>query len=140
MTSLSADAPRVDDALGRARTLPIDQAELRATVEHLAGLGSSSLGFRTTGTPEDRAAAEYAAEAFRSIGLEDVAIEEVRADAWRFEGAWLEAGGRRFEASSMGGVPAMAQQGLEARLLDARAAHPRRPHPLHPHRAGVPLD
>jgi len=124
MTSLSADAPRVDDALARARGLPIDQAGLRATVEHLAGLGSSPLGFRTTGTPEDRAAAEYAAEQFRAIGLEDVAIEEVRVDAWRFEGAWLEAGEHRFEASSMGGVPAV--DGLEARLVDAGAAEPRR--------------
>jgi Iap family predicted aminopeptidase len=124
MTSLSAGAPRVDEALARARELRIDQAELRATVEHLAGLGSSPLGFRTTGTPEDRAAAEYAAEQFRAIGLEDVAIEEVRVDGWRFEGAWLEAGEHRFEASSMGGVPAV--DGLEARLVDAGAAEPRR--------------
>src|SRR3954454_25398662 len=134
MTSLSADAPRVDDALARARELPIDQAELRATVEHLAGLGSSPLGFGAAGTPEDRAAAEDAAEAVRSIGLEDVAIEEVRVDAWRFEGAWLEAGGRRFEASSMGGVPATAHEGLEARLRPARAAEPRGPDPLEPER------
>src|SRR3954449_1904686 len=106
MTSLSADAPRVDDALGRARSLPIDQQELRATVEHLAGLGSSPLGFRTTGTPEDRAAAEYAAAEFRAIGLEDVEIEEVRVDGWRFEGAWLEAGGRGLWGSSLcGGAP-----------------------------------
>jgi Iap family predicted aminopeptidase len=121
MTSLSAAGPRVGDALARARELPIDQADLRATVEHLAGLGSSPLGFRTAGTPEDRAAAEYAAEQFRAIGLEEVAIEEVRVDGWRFEGAWLEAGGHRFEASSMGGVPAVE---LEARLVDAGAAEP----------------
>jgi Iap family predicted aminopeptidase len=124
MTSLSADAPRVDDALVRARELPIDRSELRATVEHLAGLGSSPLGFRTTGTPEDRAAAEYAAAEFRAIGLEDVAIEEVRVDGWRFEGAWLEAGGNRFEASSMGGVPPI--EDLEAELVDVGAAEPRR--------------
>ena len=39
-----------DDALALARTLPIDQERLRATVERLAGIGSSPLGFRTTGT------------------------------------------------------------------------------------------
>jgi Iap family predicted aminopeptidase len=126
MTSLSAGAPRVDEALALARELPIDQDELRATVEHLAGLGSSPLGFRTTGTPEDREAAEYAAAAFRAIGLEDVAIEEVRVDGWRFEGATLEAGVVRCEASSMGGVPATPGEGLEAPLVDVAAARPRR--------------
>jgi hypothetical protein len=123
MTSLTAGAPRAGDALAPVRELPIDQAYLRETVEHLAGLGSSPLGFRTTGTPEDRAAAEYAAEQFRAIGLGDVAIEEVRVDGWRFEGATLAAGPHRFEASSMGGVP---EGDLEARLVDAGAAEPRR--------------
>src|SRR4051794_41460637 len=108
MTSLSAGAPRVDEALARARELPIDQAELRATVEHLAGLGSSPLGFRTTGTPEDRAAAEYAAAEFRAIGLKDVEIEAVRGDGWRFEGAWLEAGGRGLRGPPVGGGAAPA--------------------------------
>src|SRR4051812_37897308 len=136
MTSLSAGAPRVDEAFARPRALAIDQAELRETVEHLAGFGSSPLGFRTTGTPEDRAAAEYAAEQFRAIGLEDVAIEEVRVDGWRFEGACLEAGEHRFEASSMGGVPAV--DGLEARLVDARAAAPPRPRPPRPNRGDPP--
>jgi Iap family predicted aminopeptidase len=122
MTSLTADAPRVDEVVARVRDLPIEQAQLRATVEHLAGLGSSPLGFRTTGTPEDRAAAEYAAGELRAAGLSDVAVEEVAVDGWRFEGAWLEAGGRRIEASSMGGVPPTPEDGLEAPLVDAGAA------------------
>ena len=97
-----------DEALAIARELPIDPERLRATVERLAGVGSSPLGFRTTGTPEDREVAEYAAGELRDCGLRDVAIEEVTVDGWRFEGAALEAVGDRIEASSMGGVPADA--------------------------------
>ena len=115
-----------DDALALARALPIDPQRLRATVERLAGVGSSPLGFRTTGTPEDREAAEYAAAAMRDCGLGDVAIEEVSVDGWRFLGASLEAVGDRIEASSMGGVPPTPREGIEAPLVDAGAAEPRR--------------
>jgi len=102
--------------LALARELRIDARELRATVERLAAISSDELGFRTAGTPEDREAAEYVAGELRAIGLEGVAIEDVRVDAWRFEGAALEAGDRRVVASSMGGVPGAE---LEARLVDA---------------------
>ena len=96
MTSLSADAPRVDDALARARELPIDQAELRATVEHLAALGSAPSGFRVTGTPEDRAAAaRLAAAEMRAIGLQDVSVETVPVYGWRMRSASLEVGRAR---------------------------------------------
>jgi hypothetical protein len=115
-----------DEALALARALPIDPQRLRATVEHLAGLGSSPLGFRTTGTPEDREAAEYAAAAMRDCGLTDVAVEEVSVDGWRFLGASLDAVGDRIEASSMGGVPPTPREGIEARLVDAGGAEPRR--------------
>jgi len=74
-----------DEALAIAIGLPIEQERLRATVERLAGVGSSPLGFRTTGTPEDRDVAEYAAGELRDYGLRDVAIEEVTVDGWRFE-------------------------------------------------------
>jgi hypothetical protein len=112
--------------LALARELPIDVRHLRAVVERLAGVGSSPLGFRTTGTPEDREVAEYAATEMRSIGLAGVAVEEVKVDGWRFEGASLEAVGDRIQASSMGGVPPTPPGGLEAPLVDAGAAEPRR--------------
>jgi hypothetical protein len=104
-----------DEALTLARALPIDPQRLRATVERLAGVGSSPLGFRTTGTPEDREVAEYAADAMRDCGLADVAIEEVTVDGWRFLGASLDAVGDRIEASSMGGVPPTPREGSRRR-------------------------
>ena len=119
-------AARDDDALALARELPIDPERLRATVERLAGVGSSPLGFRTTGTREDREVAEYAAGELRDCGLSDVAIEEVTVDGWRFEGASLEAVGDRMVASSMGGVPPTPPGGIEAPLVDAGAAQPGR--------------
>jgi len=115
-----------DDALAIARGLPIDPEGLRATVDRLASVGSSPLGFRTTGTPEDRDVAEYAAGVLREGGLRDVAIEEVTVDGWRFESAALEAVGDRIVASSMGGVPPTPRGGLEAPLVDAGAAGPGR--------------
>jgi hypothetical protein len=115
-----------DEALALARALPIDAQRLRVIVEHLAGLGSSPLGFRTTGTPEDREAAEYAAAAMRDCGLTDVAVEEVSVDGWRFLGASLDAAGDRIEASSMGGVPPTPREGIEAPHVDAGGAEPRR--------------
>lgn len=118
---------RADDALALARELPIDPARLREVVERLASIGSSPLGFRVTGTPEDREAAEYAAAEMRSLGLSDVAIEEVAVDGWRFRGASLAVdGGARFDASSMGGVPPTPAGGLSGPVVDVGAGEPRR--------------
>jgi transcriptional regulator with XRE-family HTH domain/Iap family predicted aminopeptidase len=117
---------RGDPALAAARALPIDAAQLREVVERLASVGSSPLGFRTTGTPEDREVAAYVAAQMRAIGLDGVAIEDVAVDGWRFEGAALAVAGHRFEASSMGGVPPTPHAGIEAPLVDAGAAEPRR--------------
>ena len=115
-----------DEALALARELPIDPRAAARDRRASRGVGSSPLGFRTTGTPEDRDVAEYAAGELRDCGLRDVAIEEVKVDGWRFEGASLEAVGDRIEASSMGGVPPTPRGGLEAPLVDAGAAQPRR--------------
>ena len=115
-----------DDALTLARALPIDQARLRATVERLAGVGSSPLGFRTTGTPEDREVAEYAAGAFRDCGLSDVAVEEVTVDGWRFDRRLARRGRGPHRGVVDGRRPADAARGIEAPLVDAGAAEPRR--------------
>ena len=46
----------------------IDQVYLRHVVERLSSIGSSPLGFRATGTPEDRAVADFVAAEMRDIG------------------------------------------------------------------------
>jgi transcriptional regulator with XRE-family HTH domain len=115
------------DPLDVARALPVDASRLREVVERLASIGSSPAGFRVTGTPEDREAAEYVAGELRDIGLADVGVEEVAVDGWRFRDAWVEPeGGTRLPASSMGGVPPTPPGGINARLVDAGTAEARR--------------
>ena len=95
--------PSRGDALALARSLPLDAAYLRGVVEELSGLGSHPLGFRVTGTPQDRAAAAYVAGELRGAGLADVAVEEVQVDGWRFEGARLAAGRRTGDRGRLAG-------------------------------------
>ena len=111
-----------------ARRLPPGSAYLRRIVEELGSIGSSPLGFRTTGTPEDRAAAEYVAAEMREIGLADVAIEEVRVDGWRFHRARRSrsTAGAAIEAASMGGVPPTPVGGIVAPLVDVGTGERRR--------------
>ena len=114
------------DPLAAARALPLDAAYLREVVDRLSSLGSSPLGFRVTGTPEDRAAAEYVAGELRAAGLGGVAIEEVAVDGWRFEGAELvPAGGPAIEGAALGGTPPTPAGGISARVVDAGAARRR---------------
>jgi Iap family predicted aminopeptidase len=109
------------ESLGVARTLPLDAAYLRRVVEEISAIGSSPLGFRATGTPEDRAVAELVARELREIGLVDVEIEQVEVDGWRFLGASLEvvADGQRYEAASLGGVRPTPDGGVTGPLVDA---------------------
>lgn len=108
--------------LGRVRDLPIDQDYLRRVIRELTAIGSSPLGFRTTGTVEDRAVATYVSEQMRAIGLSDVAVEGVAVDAWRFrsasvkspDGSWLH------EGVSFGGVPGTDPSGVTGQLVDVR--------------------
>src|ERR1022692_5260848 len=76
-----------------ARGLDIDEKYLAQVIEHLSAIGSSPLGFRTAGTPEDPAVAEFVAAPLRDIGLADVAVEDVEVDGWGFPAAGIEAGG-----------------------------------------------
>jgi Iap family predicted aminopeptidase len=105
------------DAVERA----ISPDYLRMVVERLAGLGSSPLGFRVAGTPEERRATRWLAGELRSLGLTDVVEEPVPVDAWRFREAFVELdGGPRFEAASMGGVPGTAPHGVSGELVFVR--------------------
>jgi Peptidase family M28 len=114
-------------SLELARKVPTSTVYLRRLVEEISSIGSSPLGFRTTGTPEDRAVAELVAREMREIGLADVEIEHVGVDGWRFLGASLAVeGGASFEAASMGGVPPTPAGGVVAPLVDVGTAERRR--------------
>lgn len=104
------------------RNLDIDEEYLRHVIDHLTGIGSSPVGFRTTGTDEDTAVAAFVAAELRGAGLHDVAVEGVEVDAWRFLGAGVSAVGTELAAiagCSFGGVPGTAAGGVTARLVDA---------------------
>jgi aminopeptidase YwaD len=110
-----------------ARTAPIDAAYLRHVVERLASIGSSPLGFRATGTPEDRAVAEFVAGEMRAIGLADVALETVPVDGWRLHDARVAVtGGAEYRCASMGGAPPTGKGGVTAALSDVGAGERRR--------------
>lgn len=82
----------------------IDVDYMRSVIERLAATGSSPLGFRLAGTPEEVALSGWIAEQMEALGLVDVALEPVPVDAWRFRGAHVEALGRAFECASFGGA------------------------------------
>ena len=110
-----------------ARTAPIDAAYLRHVVDTLAAIGSSPLGFRATGTPEDRAVAEFVAGEMRDMGLAGVAVEPVPVDGWRLLGARVAvAGGATYECAAMGGAPPTGPAGVSAALVDAGTGERRR--------------
>jgi hypothetical protein len=112
--------PAAGHALDTALALPVERERLGVTVERLSALGSSPLGFRAAGTPEDRRAADMAAEDLAAAGLERVTIEDVPVLGWSFGGARVEAGGLRpYEAASMGGVPGTGPSGVSGRLVAA---------------------
>jgi Iap family predicted aminopeptidase len=106
--------------LGRAPAVEaaVDTDYLRRIVDRLASIGSSPLGFRVAGTVEDAETAAYVAEELHALGLADVHLEAVPADAWRFHGAQLEAAGRTFTCASFGGAPPTPPSGLDAELVD----------------------
>jgi Iap family predicted aminopeptidase len=82
----------------------IDVDYMRRVIERLAATGSSPLGFRLAGTPEEVALSGWIAEQMEAIGLVDVALEPVPVDAWRFRGAYVEAPDRAIECASFGGA------------------------------------
>ena len=107
--------------MGRAPAVEsaVDEDYMREVVARLSSIGSSPLGFRVAGTPEDRETAAYVAGELDAIGLEDVALEPVPVDAWRFLGARLDVGGEILECATFGGAPPTAAEGVEGELVDA---------------------
>ena len=99
----------------------IEADYLRSVVERLESFRSHPLGFRVAGTPEERAAVAFVAAELRGLGLE-VAEEPVPVDAWRLRDAYVEAGGRRYECASFGGVPETGPAGVSAELVVAGRA------------------
>lgn len=120
--------PAVDERLVTlVREVELDQDHLRRVIGRLTAIGSSPIGFRNTGTPEDAAVADFVAEQMRRLGLHDVAIEPVEVDAWRFLAASVAVGTDAgaassaqptYRAVSFGGVPATPPGGISARLVD----------------------
>jgi hypothetical protein len=102
-----------------ARAAEIDETYLRHVVERLSSIGSSPLGFRATGTPEDRAVADFVAGEMRQIGLAEVAIEPVPVDGWRLHDAHVSVtDGADYVCASMGGAPPTGRDGVLAPLVD----------------------
>ncbi len=97
----------------------IDQEFMRSLVERMSAIGSSPLGFRVAGTPEEDEVCALLTDTMRSIGLEDVRLEPVPVDGWRFRGAALEAAGESFPCASFGGSPPTPSGGIEGELVFA---------------------
>ena len=109
-----------------ARTAPIDPAFLRHVVERLVSIGSSPLGFRATGTPEDRAVADFVAGEMRDMGLAGVALETVPVDGWRLHDARVVVtGGAEYACAAMGGAPPTPRGGAVGPLVDVGTAERR---------------
>ncbi|MFA5895770.1 MAG: M28 family peptidase [Thermoplasmata archaeon] len=115
----AAVAPRGD--VGDAVAAKLDVDYMRGIIEHITSIGSSPLGFRTAGTPEDFKTASYIVAEMKRIGLKDAGLETVTVDMWRFLGASLTvtAGGTTwtFQAASQGGVPPTPKKGLTGDIL-----------------------
>jgi len=115
------------EALDIAASLPISSQRLKTIVQDISGIGSCGLGFRTPGTPEDQATAEYVAAALQAAGLEGCTVERIRVDGWRLHAASVAlVGGPSFEASGMGGVPGTSPAGITAPLVDVGRGDRRR--------------
>jgi Iap family predicted aminopeptidase len=97
---------------------PVDPANLARLIESISAIGSHPLGFRVAGTPEDAQTADLVAAEMEAIGLQDVGVETVPVDAWRFRGASVTLDdGREIEAASLGGVPPTAEAGITADVV-----------------------
>ena len=99
----------------------LDVGYVEEVTRHLGTIGSSPLGFRVLGTPQDQETAEYIAGEMTSIGLEGVDVEEFTGDGWLFEGGSVRVAGggldASFEATSNGGVPGTEYGGVSGPVV-----------------------
>jgi Iap family predicted aminopeptidase len=100
-------------------TAYLDMAYVRQVVEDLTAIGSTDMGFRAFGTPQDLETATYIADAMEALGLQDVALEPVVGDGWLFEGASVTVGDRTLPAGALGGVEGTGPEGVGGRLVFA---------------------
>ncbi len=110
---------RLSVNLSEAVEAAVDETYLRSIVERIADIGSSQVGFRIAGTPEDDAVCAIVAGELEALGLEDVRLEPVPVDGWRFRGATLEAHGRSLACAAFGGSPPTPPGGVEGELVFA---------------------
>ncbi len=99
----------------------LDMDYIAGVTEDLTGIGSTDAGFRVVGTPQDLETATYIADQMVALGLEDVAIEEIIADGWLFEGASVVASAPGFsmhaDAASLGGIVGTGPDGVTAEIV-----------------------
>jgi hypothetical protein len=99
----------------------LDMGYVQEVTEHLGTIGSTPMGFRVMGTPQDRETAEYIADQMDAIGLDDVEVETFAGDGWLFEGGSVRDRGpginRTFSATSNGSVPGTGPDGVEGELV-----------------------
>jgi hypothetical protein len=66
----------------------VDPEFCRTVASQLAALGDDpALGFRSSGSPAEEAAADLLAQTMKDIGLENVTVDRAEADGWTFGGA-----------------------------------------------------
>jgi Iap family predicted aminopeptidase len=105
--------------MGRKVEEAVDEAFMRSIVMRMSKIGSSQIGFRVAGTPEDDEVCALITDVMGQIGLEDVRLEPVPVDGWRFGGAALTAGGESFACAAFGGTPPTPAGGVEGELVFA---------------------
>jgi Iap family predicted aminopeptidase len=121
LTPLADAEPRTRLRAADALLQNLDMGYVKQVTRHLGTIGSSKLGFRVTGTPQDEETASYLADQMDAIGLEDVSVETLTDDGWLFTGGSVHAKGsgldRSFPVSSLGSMPGTPQGGVSGRIV-----------------------
>src|SRR4051812_2577066 len=100
---MTAGAFRADERTVRNVERAIDPAFLRHVVAELSSIGAGPLGFRVSGTPEDKQAATLVTEELRRAGLEGTGLEPVPVDGWQFRAGSLDTAARLIDCAAFGG-------------------------------------
>ena len=108
---------RDPEALAIAEQLPVTARRLRRIVRDISAIGSYDLGFRVAGTPEDRATAEYVADALRSARVYKTSQTHAQARETILAGS-----GRHFDPDMVGAFLATEErfEQVARQLADAQ--------------------